>query len=76
MTFRHNNTDSAREVVYLGYLPDISMNKQYAFEQLIRYQRGNVPIDQWGDGDDIQMCEYNFSPLGRKLMAMDPYESE
>ena len=69
----HNNSDHPREVVYIGLLPHIDINQQYARSQLEGYNQGNVPTDQWHECKTKQPCDYNFSPLGRKLMGIDTW---
>jgi hypothetical protein len=44
---RENNSVVAREVVYLGFLPEIPLNRAYAETQLERLARGLPPNDQW-----------------------------
>ena len=68
-----NISSLPREVVYIGLLPDIPRNKKYATEQLRRFQLGILPSDQWvSHGDQPRgVCAYEFSSLGKKLMAMD-----
>eukprot|EP01041_Mallomonas_annulata_P010735 gene10735-22426_t len=71
---RKNTTHTAREVVYIGLLPDITMNRMYAEYQLQLYRAGQVPMDQWHEHDKEQSNDYEFSPLGRQLMAMESWE--
>jgi hypothetical protein len=61
-------------VVYIGLLPAVPINRSYAEQQLQRYQQGLVPTDQWHESGATQKCEYGFSELGRKLMAIEPWE--
>ena len=67
----HNHSDHPREVVYIGLLPHVEINQQYARGQLEAYNQGNVPTDQWHECKNKQPCHYNFSSLGRKLMGID-----
>jgi hypothetical protein len=71
---RRNISNHAREVVYIGLLPNIPMNKRYAEYQLERYRNGLVPIDQWHEHVKRQNNQYEFSNLGRKLMCIDPWD--
>ena len=68
-----NDSDHAREVVYIGLLPDVDVNRQYAVDQLENFGEGIVPTDQWHEHKEKQPCAYKFSPLGRKLMGIDPW---
>jgi hypothetical protein len=69
-----NDTQTAREVVYVGFLPDVPINRAYARIQLERMRAGKVPDDQWHEHGDRQECSYSFSELGRKLMGIDPWD--
>ncbi|KAF0700329.1 Aste57867_9142 [Aphanomyces stellatus] len=67
-----------REVVYTGFLPNVPMNRIYADEQLRRYNARLLPADHWQKGDtekkvDETFSSHEFTPLGRQLMAMDPW---
>ena len=66
-----NDGDRAREVVYVGFLPDVEVNRAYVADQLQKYLRGDVPTDQWHEHTAPQSCDHAFSPLGRRLMGMD-----
>lgn len=71
--------DSApREVVYIGMLPPVSQNLEYAHEQLQRFRDGRFPVDFWHGRKEsaLQPCEYNFSKLGRRLMRIEGEEEE
>lgn len=72
---RHNLSHQSREVVYVGFLPDVEVNKRFAKEQLRRFQDGLLPTDQWHEQSEKLECpvEYSFSPLGRLLMGIDDY---
>jgi hypothetical protein len=79
----------AREVVYLGFLPDVPLNREYAAAQLARFKSGQPPDDQWREHISSTTTEtlrsseqintstpvsvYSFSRLGRQLMAMDSW---
>ena len=39
--------ERAREVVYLGWLPDVLLNREYVAAQLSRFRAGVSPVDQW-----------------------------
>ena len=69
---RANLSEYAREVVYIGILPNIEMNRIYAERQLQLYRAGIVPDDQWHEHAGQQICNYEFSPLGRRMMTIDP----
>ncbi|RHY31294.1 hypothetical protein DYB32_003632 [Aphanomyces invadans] len=67
-----------REVVYTGFLPNVPMNQAYALEQLRRYKARLLPADHWQKGTtdkavDETFSAHEFAPLGRKLMAIDPW---
>jgi hypothetical protein len=75
---RFNKKDEAREVLYLGFLPYVELNKCYAERQLSDYLRGKNPSDQWvhnkeDDDNTTQKNLYNFSSLGRKMMTMETW---
>lgn len=70
---RLNLGQQARRVIYLGLLPAVELNRQYAKDQLEKYQRGELPIDQWHSQKGRQKCDYEFSELGRKLMTIDEW---
>lgn len=69
----HNFSGDVREVVYVGLLPNIPLNRAYAENQLERYRQGQLPNDQWHDSKMTQPCSYGFSDLGQKLMAITPW---
>eukprot|EP01039_Chlorochromonas_danica_P009832 gene9828-10875_t len=71
----HNVTDHPREVVYLGFLPAVEVNRRYAEEQKERYSKGELPVDQWHSNTKLQPCTYTFSSLGKKMMTLDPWET-
>lgn len=62
-----------RQVIYIGLLPAIELNKQYAKDQLERYKRGELPVDQWHSQKGLQLCNYEFSELGKKLMTIEEW---
>jgi hypothetical protein len=68
-----NLLEHPREVIYLGFLPDVPINRQYAADQLKRYKIGQVPIDQWHKCNTLQRNSFEFSELGRKLMLLDSW---
>lgn len=69
----HNHSLTPREVIYIGLLPSIPLNRAYAEDQLRRYRNGQLPVDQWHSSNMTQICDYHFSELGRKLMSIDPW---
>ena len=68
-----NTSDTTREAIYLGFLPNIMLNKEYIKDQLIRFYQGIVPCDQWHSHNQPQVCNYSFSSLGKKLMGIEPW---
>ncbi len=62
-------------MVYIGLLPAVPINAGYAAEQLRRYRQGLVPNDQWHESSDQQVCDYEFSELGKKLMSIEPWST-
>ena len=46
---------------------------EYAREQRDRFASGRLPADFWqAQGADVrQLCDYNFSDLGRDLMLLN-----
>ena len=67
---RCNNSDIAREVVYIGLLPDVPLNRLYAEQQLQQFRSGKLPADQWHSSINNEDNSYEFSEIGRSLMAM------
>lgn len=73
---RRNDTAHPREVVYLGYLPDVEINRKYAQKQLSDFLAGRNPSDQWiEDTVDEPIVnnrgpDYQFSELGKRLLGM------
>ena len=63
-------------MVYIGLLPAVDINRRYAEQQLLKYQDGDVPTDQWHEHTDKQKCDYVFSDLGNKLMTITPWVTE
>ena len=71
---RFNLAPTPREVIYLGFLPYVDINFQFAREQLRRMEAGETPVGQWG-GDALgHACSFKFSDLGRKLMLLDNWD--
>jgi hypothetical protein len=70
---RFNKLATPREVVYIGLLPEVSINRLYAKTQLERFRQGEVPTDQWHSCGRKEVCSYSFSDLGRKLMSIDSW---
>ena len=69
-----NESNVTREAVYIGLLPNIDINKEYIKDQLIRYKQGIVPIDQWHSHNEPQVCNFEFSVLGNKMMGIDLWD--
>ncbi len=70
---RLNTNIEPRQVVYLGLLPAVPINRVYVLDQLERYKKGILPNDQWHSQKGLQKCDYEFSALGRKMMGMDEW---
>lgn len=68
-----NESTLPREVVYIGLLPDIELNRNFAKDQLHRFSQGILPVGFWHKSEMRQHCNFEFSPLGRKLMTIDPW---
>lgn len=68
---RRNESESSREVLYIGFLPPVPTNQLYAREQLRRMRTGLLPGDQWHSSSVKRECGYSFSRLGRLLMGID-----
>lgn len=68
-----NTSNNVREAIYLGFLPNILLNKEYIKDQLIRFNEGIVPCDQWHSHNKPQISSYSFSSLGKKLMGLEPW---
>lgn len=78
--YRHLG-DTPRVVVYCSFLPDVEINRKYMQQQLDDFQNKRPPRDQWNNMNDDrlddwkeQFQDYKFTPLGRRLMGMDPWE--
>ncbi len=67
---KFNNSNTSREAVYIGILPDIEINRKYAQKQLQMDLNGDVPVDQWHESFDKQFCDYKFSELGKIMMTI------
>mmetsp|Transcript_12413 Transcript_12413/g.29099 ORF Transcript_12413/g.29099 Transcript_12413/m.29099 type:complete len:337 (+) Transcript_12413:189-1199(+) len=67
----HKHTgDGTREVVYLGYLPDVHLNHDYAEEQADKYKHGEAPPD-FSRAPLIEPSPaFNFTSLGYRLMGL------
>jgi hypothetical protein len=70
---QRNDSSFPREVVYIGLLPDIPMNQAYTKDLYERYCQGTLPIGFWHKSDTKQLCHYEFSELGRKLLTIDTW---
>lgn len=71
---RLNLMNEAREVVYLGFLPDININRAYIEKQYNDYHAGINPTDQWvASKRRSDRCMYDFSDLGKKMMGIKPW---
>ena len=76
------NRERVREVVYLGFLPDVPLNRHFVADQLARFRAGLSPNDQWHEGQvslstqalNTSKLEQHFTELGRKLMGIDLWE--
>jgi Protein of unknown function (DUF1479) len=69
-----NESNITREAVYIGLLPNVELNAAYIKDQLTRYKMGIVPIDQWHSHNEPQICNFEFSSLGRKMMGIDSWD--
>jgi hypothetical protein len=80
--YRHDG-NIPRCAVYCSFLPDLPINRKYATDQLENWKEGRRPTDQWinPDGNDDQSeptdnLQEKFdalTPLGRQLLAIDPW---
>ena len=72
----NTSNNVCRSVVYTSFLPDISINRQYALErQLKLYKEKRKMTDQWIANDVIEDEEdYAFSTLGKFLMGLDDWD--
>lgn len=82
-----NDGLEARAVVYCSFLPNVVANREYARNQLINFQHGTKPTDQWINKEDantetivpLQTTQIEawvtpkLSTLGCKLMGIDPW---
>jgi len=50
---RFNHGDKPRVVVYIGLLPHVPLNAQYAAAQLEKYCAGIPPNDQWKEKQTV-----------------------
>lgn len=79
---RYNNGNEAREVVYIGLLPYVSLNTRYVQKQLSDYLAGKNPSDQWvhntndgvEDGRNKEAISFQFSSLGEKLIGISEWD--
>lgn len=75
---RYNTCNYPRIVIYIGLLPAVPVNEEYCRKQLDNYSKGILPIDQWHEMrsnnnnflSQPQLCNYQFSDLGKKLMGL------
>jgi hypothetical protein len=72
-----------RAVIYCSFLPDIELNRKYVQQQLADFQQGKPPRDQWNNleqeyllADKVGSCLASLSPLGRKLLGMEPWDED
>ena len=78
--YRHDGL-SPRVVVYCSLLPDLELNRSYVRKQLQDWTSGVPPRDQWNNiQQDDQVLSAgtgmdSLTPLGRKLMGVDDWES-
>jgi hypothetical protein len=80
--YRHDGS-IPRSVVYCSFLPDLPINRNYVTQQLENWKQGQRPTDQWinpddNDGqseptDNLQEKFDALTPLGRRLLAIDPW---
>ena len=71
---RYNSSSTPRAVVYLGFLPCVSLNRAYAMEQLRRLASGEPPGDQWHSSvQRNEPIQFPFSALGRRLVGLDEW---
>ena len=78
--YRHEGT-SPRAVVYCSFLPNVPLNRDYALNtQLVKFLAKKPQTDQWNhiveseENNDMDCSQnYSFSPLGRKLIGLDPW---
>jgi len=74
---QYNNGESPREVVYTGFLPDVPVNRRFSKAQYENYQKGALPNHVWHHhqySEDVKEgLTFEFSDLGRKLMAIDSW---
>ena len=80
-----NDRQLPRMVVYCSFLPDIEKNRQYVHDQLKAWKQGRPVLDQWNNIDETAQHqdanqdrlesrdESKFTPLGRRLMGMEPW---
>eukprot|EP01038_Epipyxis_sp_PR26KG_P012251 gene12251-16425_t len=71
---RFNTLSIPRQVIYIGLLPHISLNKTYALHQLDRFRNGLVPMDQWHERKESEKSKYEFNSLGLRLMGIIDWE--
>ena len=72
---KHDGPDT-REVLFMTFLPDIHANKLYAKEQRENYFKRKAPpdfINKRNRKDVQEEPNYQFTELGRRLMAMDEW---
>jgi len=80
-SYKHIGRDP-RAVIYCSFLPDIELNRQYVQNQLSDFFNGRPPRDQWNNlleeeclpNSKIESCIESLSPLGRRLLGIDPWD--
>ncbi len=80
----HHLGSEAREAVYLGFLPDIEINRRFAQEQLAALLRCETVSDgfQWSKSKVAARLDlpserpdtFSWSPLGRRLFGLDCWD--
>ena len=74
-----NDSDTVREVCYIGHLPDVPVNRAYVEAQLKWWKQGIHPpymskkfsqIEQ----EKVLKGTYSFTDLGKKLMGLSSWE--
>ncbi len=77
MSEDRNDGARPRQAIYLTYLPDVPNNRVYAARQRAWYLRGEHPdyvSRRCGGLEREGYAPFPYGPLGRRLLALDPWE--
>eukprot|EP00475_Leptophrys_vorax_P007861 TRINITY_DN1499_c0_g2_i1.p1 TRINITY_DN1499_c0_g2~~TRINITY_DN1499_c0_g2_i1.p1 ORF type:complete len:351 (+),score=84.06 TRINITY_DN1499_c0_g2_i1:632-1684(+) len=81
MTTPQHKGQMTRKVIYANYLPDTSMNRRYAKDQLSCFESNSTPPDFRKGAKKVSDCnvkpeEFSFTELGEKLMGIRSWKDK